>query len=202
LYDRANFSIHAALRAERSLRRLGPVGEKENQHGAESAAKSASSTGHKIKKAWEWGEHIHFAHFVWTTFLVPAPAVILSIGHWTAHHAASFWSLLVLTAPLTVAVTLIIRKIRLKDRLESGYWTYLGFPAIVLLGCAFLSSWSGVGKAFDWHKALPQGMARGQIASWMLVPLAALGAFYDVYGAGAFFISVGIGIVLALATSS
>jgi hypothetical protein len=89
----------------------------------------------------------------------------------------------------------------LKDRLESGYWTYLGFPAIVLLLSAFISSWSGVGEAFDWHKALPQGMARGQIGSWMLVPLAALGAFYDVYGAGAFFMSVSFGILLGLVTS-
>jgi hypothetical protein len=31
LYDRANASIHAALRAKRTLRRLGPVGEKQNQ---------------------------------------------------------------------------------------------------------------------------------------------------------------------------
>jgi hypothetical protein len=123
LYDPANASIHAALRAKQTLRRLDPVGETQNEHGAESAAKSASSTGHKIKTAWEWGEHIHFAHFLWTTLLVPAPAVILSVGHWMAHTAASFWSLLVLTAPLTIAVTLIIRGIRLKDRLESGYWT-------------------------------------------------------------------------------
>jgi hypothetical protein len=165
------------------------------------AAKSASSAGEKAKKAWEWGEHIHFAHFVWTSVLVPAPAIILSIAHWTERAAHSFWSLLVLTAPLTIAMTLIVRKFRLKDRLESGYWTYLGFPAIVLLLSAFISSWSGVGKAFDWHKALPQGMARGQIGSWMLVPLAALGAFYDVYGAGAFFMSVSFGIVLGLVTS-
>jgi hypothetical protein len=31
LYDRANASIHAALRAKRTLRRLDPVGEKQNQ---------------------------------------------------------------------------------------------------------------------------------------------------------------------------
>src|ERR1019366_3605912 len=31
LYDRANASIHAALRAKRTLRRLDPMGEKKNQ---------------------------------------------------------------------------------------------------------------------------------------------------------------------------
>src|ERR1035437_6149727 len=31
LYDRANTSIHAALRAKRTLRRLDPMGEKQNQ---------------------------------------------------------------------------------------------------------------------------------------------------------------------------
>jgi hypothetical protein len=180
---------------------MDPENVAESAQSAGHAAKSTAKTGEKVKKAWEWGEHIHFAHFVWTSVLVPAPAIILSIVHWTAHAAHSFWNLLVLTAPLTIAVTLIVRKFRLKDRLESGYWTYLGFPAIVLLLSAFISSWSGIGKAFDWHKALPQGPARAQIGSWMLVPLAALGAFYDVYGAGAFFMSASFGIVLGLVTS-
>jgi len=180
---------------------MDPENVTESAHDAGTAAKSAASTGHKVKKAWEWGEHIHFAHFVWSSILVPAPAILLSIVHWTAHTAESFWSLLVLTAPLTIAVTLIIRGIRLKDRSESGYWTYMGFPAMVLLGSAMISNWLKVGKAFDWYKALPQGMARGQLTSWMMVPLAALGAFYDVYGAGAFFMSVSFGIVLGLVTS-
>ncbi len=74
-------------------------------------------------------------------------------------------------------------------------------PITIAAVVEYISSWSGIGKAFDWHKALPQGMARGQIGSWMLVPLAALGAFYDVYGAGAFFMSVSFGIVLGLVTS-
>jgi hypothetical protein len=180
---------------------MDPENMTESAHSAGSAAKSTASAGHKVKKAWEWGEHVHFTHFVWSSILVPAPAIILSIVHWTAHAAHSFWSLLVLTAPLTIAVTLIIRKFRLKDRLESGYWAYLGFPAIVLLASAMISTWLGVGKPFDWHKALPQGVARGQLTSWMMVPLAALGAFYDVYGAGAFFMSVSFGIVLGLVTS-
>ena len=180
---------------------MNPENVTESAQGAGHAAKSAATTGEKVKKAWEWGEHIHFAHFVWTSVLVPAPAIILSIAHWTAHAAHSFWSLLVLTAPLTIAVTLIIRKFRLKDRLDSEYWTYLGFPAIVLLASAMISTWLGVGKAFDWHKALPQGLERGKLGAWMMVPLAALGAFYDVYGAGAFFISVSFGIVLGLVTS-
>ena len=180
---------------------MDPEGVTQSAQGAGHAAKSAATTGHKVKKAWEWGEHIHFAHFVWTSVLVPAPAIILSIAHWTERAAHSFWSLLVLTAPLTIAVTLIARKFRLKDRLESGYWTYLGFPAVVLLASAMISTWLGVGKAFDWHEALPQGMARGQIGSWMMVPLFALGAFYDVYGAGAFFMSASFGIVLGLVKS-
>lgn len=180
---------------------MDPEGVTKSAHDAGTAAHGAASAGHKVKKAWEWGEHIHFAHFVWTTILVPAPAIILSIAHWTERAAHSFWSLLVLTAPLTIAVTLIIRKFRLKDRLASEYWAYLGFPAIVLLASAFLSGWSGVGKAFDWHKALPQGLERGQITAWMMVPLAALAAFYDVYGAGAFFMSLSFGIVLGLVTS-
>ena len=180
---------------------MDPEGVTDSAHDAGTAAKGAASAGHKVKKAWEWGEHIHFAHFVWTSVLVPAPAIILSIAHWTGRAAHSFWSLLVLTAPLTIAATLIVRKFRLKDRLESGYWTYLGFPAIVLLASAMISTWLGVGKAFDWHRALPQGLQRGQITAWMVVPLAALGAFYSVYGAGAFFMSVSFGIVLGLVTS-
>ena len=162
---------------------------------AGAAAKSAADAGHKLKKAWEWGEHLHFATFVWSSVLVPAPAIILSVWHWTAHAAASFWSLLVLTAPLTIAVTLIIRGIRLKDKFESGYYTYVIFPAIILLASAMISRWLGVGEAFDWHKALPQALDQGRIASWMLTPLGALGAYYNVYGAGPFFTSVGIGIV-------
>jgi hypothetical protein len=180
---------------------MDPENVTESAQSAGHAAKSTAKTGEKVKKAWEWGEHIHFAHFVWTSVLVPAPAIVLSIVHWTAHAAQSFWSLLLLTAPLTVAMTLIVRKFRLKDRSESEYWTYLGFPAIVLLASAMISTWLGVGRAFDWHKALPQGLERGKLGAWMMVPLAALGAFYDVYGAGAFFMSVSFGIVLGLVTS-
>src|SRR5450755_3442277 len=79
---------------------MDPESVTQSVHDAGTAAKSAASAGHKVKKAWEWGEHIHFAHFVWTSVLVPAPAIILSIAHWTERAAHSFWSLLVLTAPL------------------------------------------------------------------------------------------------------
>jgi cation transport ATPase len=181
---------------------MDPENVTQSAQSAEGAAKSAATAGEKAKKAWEWGEHIHFAHFLWTSVLLPAPAVILSITHWAVHTAASFWSLLVLTAPLTIAVTLVVRGIRQKDRLTSGYWTYLVFPAIALLGSAYISSWSGIGKAFDWHAVLPHGIQRGQLGAWMLVPLAALGAYYEVYGAGPFFISLIMGIALAMATSS
>src|SRR5579871_4565518 len=104
---------------------MDPQNVTQSAHDAGKAAKSASTTGEKVKKAWEWGEHIHFAHFVWSSVLVPGPAIILSIAHWTERAAETFWSLLVLTAPLTVAVTFIVRGIRLKERSESGYWTYL-----------------------------------------------------------------------------
>ena len=120
-------------------------------------------------------------HHALKGFLIAVPATILSTVY--GGQFSSWWQLFLLTAPLTIAVAVIIAFWEMEWLGKSG-WVYYLFASGVLTGAALLSHWSGVGSAPS-IKAFP-----------LVNPAALAFAYYNFYRAPAFFTSVGTGVLL------
>jgi hypothetical protein len=122
--------------------------------------------------------------------LCALPAAVLGVLGWVD----GFFSLLKLTVPLTAAVAFIVFLAQSKA-IESyfGFWIT---SALALVGSAWLSQTSGVGKPIDWLKIWSDAVSEypGPIALFAGV-FGMIGAYYQLYGAGPFFLSVFVGFV-------
>jgi hypothetical protein len=179
------------------------------------AAKSAAKEGSKLKKAWEWGEHIHFGYEVVTLLVPPVFSAIKYIYTQTTEAAVTvtqatiaatemFWRFVVLTAPLTFAVAVILASIRRKW-FSGTELVRVPFAGIVLVGSAYLSGWSGVGKAFDWQDVvgrsewLSSNPMVATLMEWFRLPFFALWQYCQVYGWPTFLLSIVAGCFLGSA---
>ena len=116
-----------------------------------------------------------------------------------AVESAGFWRLLVFTAPLTVAIALI-RLSFARNWFHDAPLSRLPFMTFALLGSAYISHLSGLGRPFDitdvvlssaWPSPNP---TVSMIFEWLRIPYFSLIAYYHMYCAAAFIPSVLFGI--------
>jgi hypothetical protein len=131
-----------------------------------------------LEQAERWGDRVHL--LVWLAELF-IPAAILKLLLGFTH---SFEQLLVLTAPLTVAISVIVA---FTDRIDFGFFL---ISCVALAGASLLSRLSGIGfgPEIDFFKLVTSGNP-GTVL-WTL-----LQAFYALYGWKAFVTSVIIGAI-------
>jgi hypothetical protein len=173
------------------------------------ALKSTTKGLSKLKKVYEWGD---FGVFLLTTVLPAVFAAIKYIYTQTTEAAVSltqatiaatemFWRFVVLTAPLTFAVAVILASIRRKWFSDTEL-VRIPFAGIVLVGSAYLSGWSGVGKAFDWQEVVARSEwvssnpTLAMLMEWIRLPFFALWQYCQVYGWPIFLLSILAGCVL------
>jgi len=176
------------------------------------AVESATKEGSTLKKLFEWAEHIHFAFDLGTAL---APSVFAAIKYIytqvtlgavtltqaTMDASEMFWRFVVLTAPLTFAVAVILASIRRKWFSDVAL-VRLPFAGVVLVASAYLSRWSGVGKAFDWQEVVlrsawvSSNATVAMLMEWMRLPFFALWQYCQVYGWMTFLLSIVAGCVL------
>jgi len=167
---------------------------------------NAGGFGEKAKKVFDAAEHVHFAYEIGGVLFTALPAAILKVWQMIAGAASvvggatvSFWNLLVLTAPLTLAVAVIAICLR-RDWFSDTPIIRFPFAGIVLVLAAYLSNWSGVGKAFNGADVVLRSQWFGSnstvntIFEWFRLPYFALGQYYRVYGFWPFALSVVVGI--------
>lgn len=201
---------------ESGIRQAGSQAAKAAASGpARDAVKSAAKEGSKLKKAWESAEHIHFAYELAAALAPPVFAAIKYIYTQTTEAAVSltqatiaatemFWRFVVLTAPLTFAVAVILASIRRKW-FNDTQLVRIPFAGIVLVGSAYLSGWSGVGKAFDWQEVVARSEwvssnpTLAMLMEWIRLPFFALWQYCQVYGWPIFLLSIAAGCVLGSA---
>ena len=126
--------------------------------------------------------------------------IVSSVLVWLFHTGVSYFHILLQTAPLTVAViflVMIFRNAKMTNPLG-----YVITTILVLAGAAFLSKLFSVGAPVEWKYQMGQVDSSGEYhtnASGIGVLFGILGAvvsaYYHVYGEGAFFTSVGTGLI-------
>jgi hypothetical protein len=183
---------------------------------AQNAAKSATHAaqdlekgkgfGHKLMGGFEFAERVHFLYEI-GSFLVGSavPAGVLTAAAKIAGAAVGdttlFGNLLILTAPLTVAVAAITVCFR-RDWFSDAPIIRVPFSGIVLVFAAYLSQWSGIGKAFDGAGVVLRSQWFGSnstvnmIIEWFRLPYFALLQYYQLYGFWPFGLSVAAGILM------
>jgi hypothetical protein len=182
---------------------------------AENALESVGKKGSKVKtakKAFELAEHVHFGVVLCSAV---GPSLLLAIRfvylqvteaaltltQATINASETFWRFLVLTAPLTFAVAVILASIRRKWFSDTAL-VRVPFAGIVLVGSAYLSGWSGIGRAFDWEDVVlrsawvSSNSMVSTLMEWLRLPFFALWQYCQVYGWTAFLLSVVAGCVL------
>jgi hypothetical protein len=128
----------------------------------------------------------------WVAFFVTLPTLslptiivsLLDPGAMDVDKATSIWNVLVLTAPLTAAIVVMIVAIHY-DWFDNG-WIFTLFAAALLAATTFLADWLSVGMAVDlgavWQATGPMNFFEGLMVS-----------YYQLYGFWSFASSIVVG---------
>jgi len=104
-----------------------------------------------------------------------------------------------LTLPLTLAITVIVASLRARAFRSAQYpfYNYLALTGIVLALAALLSQLLQVGRSPEWSRVLSDAWKASPGFMFILAgPLALLQAYFELYQAGPFFLSLAAGAFL------
>jgi hypothetical protein len=149
----------------------------------------------------EIAEAAHGAEWAYHIGSVITPSLVA----WVIGASHSLGEALKLTLPLTLAIAVIVASVRAKglNSMQHPLYGYLGLTTVVLAVAALLSQLLQVGRSPDWVATLGEAWKASPGFMFILSgPLALLQAYFVLYQAGPFLLSVAAGSFMGWRLSS
>jgi len=135
-------------------------------------------------------EFMERGNLFWDFGISIAPGIISKLFG----DSKSFVDLLVLTAPLTISAAFLVY---IYMRVKMSYWQGILLAGVTLAGLGFLAQIVGQGTHLHWEDDFQTVSKGNPIPAIALLPYVFLFDYFNIYGAGPFFLSVATGGVWA-----